>query len=153
MRKAFGGALCAALVGGLALAAIGWGATETYKGQFEPAGPRAEIKIKAKVRGGEVKAIKSMSYRWLPANCPESELPLISGGWTFGGGLTVNARRRFKVVGDDGKPNPSSLRFKGRFSRNLETVNGKFQTNSYFPPGPRPEETCISFPKRYGAKR
>jgi len=175
MRKTFGGALCAALLGGLALAALSGGATRTsvatldgadaraaahratdtytYKGSFKAAGPRATIKIKAKVQGGEVKAIKRMAYERLPAHCPVSVPPnrTISGGWTFHGGLTVNAKRKFKVVGTDGRPNPSSVRFSGRFSQGFSKVRGKFQTNSFFPSGPR--ETCSSFIKRYGAKR
>jgi hypothetical protein len=176
MRKAFGGALCATLAGGLALAAISGGATrtsvaaldgadgraaaqqratDTYKGKFKAAGRRATIKIKAKVKHGEAKAVREIIYSRLPANCPESGLPLIGGSWGLRG-VRVNDQRKFKIVGEsaDGR---SSLRFSGKFSADFEKVRGRFQTDSYFPasgpPQNLPEETCTSFTKRYGAKR
>lgn len=175
MKKAFAAALSAALVGGLALAALSGGATLrtssamlddgvasvaarattiTYKGKFRNAGPGTAIKIRARGQGGEPTAIKSMTYRKLPATCPESDSSTIDGGWTFTG-VRVNDRRKFKVVGNDGRPNPSSLKFTGRFSRNFNRVKGKFQTTSYFPDdGPGlPAETCVSETERYRAKR
>ncbi len=175
MKKAFVTALTGALLAGLALAAISGGAsartssaalddanaragtrggTFTYKGSFKQAGPDTVIKIKATTQRGEPVAIKSMSYRGLPASCTVSGDVPISGGWTLAG-VGVNDRRKFRAVGDDGGApgEQSSLRFKGKFNRSFQKVRGKFQTTSYFPPDNPPEETCVSETKRYGAKR
>ena len=173
MRKTVAIALSASLVGALAFAAFGAGAadrgriatlegadaaqarlaaraSDRYKGRFRGAAG-SKITIKAKTEGGEPTKIKRMSYRNLPANCPESEFPVINGGWTLTG-VTVDADRKFKAVGEseDGR---SSLRFRGKFTADFDKVKGRFQTNSYFPPSDPPEETCVSENKRYVAKR
>jgi hypothetical protein len=186
MRKKFAAALGAALVAGLAWSALGAGAadrrgsstlssaedagarsaarraTATYKGAFKQSGKGTKIAIKVRVRNGEAKSVKSMTYQKLPAVCPESNFDEIGGGWTFRGGVPVNDQRRFSVVGNDGdEADPSSLRFRGRFSKNFKRVRGKFQTRAYFPetpnpggnPDPLPEETCVGAVKRYGATR
>jgi hypothetical protein len=174
MRKAFGGALCAALIAGLALASTGGGtmartsaatldgndaraaaaqrATTTYKGELKQAGPNTSIKIKAKVRNGQPKAITGVVYRGLPAACEVSPPPQrISGSWTLSG-VKVNSRRKFKAVGDSQDGN-SSLRFTGRFSTSFKKVRGKFQTTVLFGPDNPPEETCVGQTKPYAAKR
>jgi hypothetical protein len=172
MKKAFVGVLGVVAAGGLSATAIGdmstsrfshdsaagtadraaKRATVTYVGPFKEAGPAARITIKATVKQGEATKVKSMQYRRLPASCPVSNSPTINGGWTLRG-VTVNDQRKFRAVGSDGEPNPSSLRFSGKFNERFTKVKGKFQTRSYFPPSDPPEETCVSQTKRYSAKR
>jgi hypothetical protein len=174
MRKTFAVALGAALAGALALAAFSVGATDRsrvatldggdggqarlgvrggtdkYKGRFKGV-PNGKIIIKAKTEGGVPTRIKKMSYRNLPAECPESGFPTISGSWTLAG-VTVNDRRKFKADGEsaDGR---SSLKFVGKFTADFDKVKGRFQTDSYFPPTDPPEETCVSETRKYVAKR
>jgi hypothetical protein len=173
MRKRFAVALSAALVGALAMSAMSVGATERsrvatldgadagnarlaagatdkYKGRFKGVAG-SKIVIKAKTQGGVPTKIKRMSYKNLPADCPVSGFPTISGGWTLAG-VTVNARRKFKAVGEseDGR---SSLKFVGKFTEDFDKVKGRFQTDSYFPPSDPPEETCVSETRKYVAKR
>ncbi len=186
MRNAFAATLGAALVAGMAWSALGAGAadrtstatlssaddagaragvrreTVTYRGAFKQSGKDTKVKIKVNLRNGEAKSVKSMKYEGMPAACPKSGFDEIGGGWTFRGGVPVNDRRRFRAVGDDGdEAHPSSLRFRGRFSKNFKRVRGKFQTRAYFPetpnpggnPDPLPEETCVGSVKPYGANR
>ena len=175
MRRTFAVALSVALAGGLALAALGLGATDRsriatlggadagsarlaggasdkWKGRFKQA-DGAKIIIKAKTEGGVPTKIKKMAYRNLPADCPVSGVQPISGGWTLAG-VFVGPDRKFKAKGDDGDPvNPSTLRFKGKFTPDYDKVKGRFQTSVYFGPDNPPEETCTTEPKRYVAKR
>ena len=173
MKKAFAGALATALATGLALAGLSSGAsersriatldgadagsarlgaqaTDKYKGRFKGV-PNGKITIKAKTEGGEATKIKRMTYRNLPADCPVSGYPTISGGWTLAG-VAVNDERKFRAVGESGDGR-SSLRFFGKFSADFDKVKGRFQTNAYFPPSNPPEETCVSEMRRYVAKR
>ena len=170
MRKAFGGALCAALAGGLALAATSAGtervahtqshdgperaasATDSYRGAFKQAGPNTKVTVKVKTRNGEAKAVRSLSYRRLPATCDVSLGNVrIGDEWTFRG-FKVNDRRRFSIVGEvvDG----STIDFTGRFSKTFKKVRGRFQSDVVFPPpGPPPAQTCVTQNKAYSAKR
>lgn len=172
MRKILGGALGAVLIGALAFAAISWGAaprasvatvdgadpraaapraTDTYRGKFKQAGPRAKIKIEAKRRNGEARSVKALTYGRLPATCEESGPQLVSDGWRFRG-FKVDDRRRFSIVGQaaDG----STINFTGRFSKSFNKVKGRFQSDIEFAaPDPKPEETCVTQTKAYGAKR
>lgn len=160
MTSALNGALATMLAGCLAFAALADGATrldsDTYNGWFRLAGPHTGIRVDVRVVNGEAKSINSVEYSRLPATCP-SGLPLINGRWTFTG-LRVNLRRKFRIAGTDHRPNPSSLRFKGRFSKNFNKVRGKFRTSSYFPEKPdgnggTTPGTCVSKTKRYSARR
>jgi hypothetical protein len=174
VRRTFAIALSAALAGALALTSISVGAadrarvatldgadpgarlaaraSDKYKGRFKGV-PGSKIKIKAKTEGGVPTKIKKMSYVNLPASCPVSMATSIDGGWTLSG-VTVGDNRKFNAIGDDGHPtNPSSLRFKGKFTADYDKVKGRFQTNSYFGPDNPPEETCVSENRKYVAKR
>ena len=169
MRKAFGGALCAALAGGLALAATSAGtervahtqshdgleraarAIDSYRGAFKQAGPNTKVTIKVKTRNGEAKAVRSLTYRRLPATCDVSKNVRIADAWIFRG-FKVNDRRRFSIVGEanDG----STINFSGRFSKTFKKVKGRFQSDIVFPPpGPPPAQTCVTPNKPYSAKR
>ena len=183
MRKTFAAALGAALVAGLAWSALGAGAadrtstatlsgaddagaraaarraTTAYIGAFKESGENTKITIKVRVKDGEAKAIRSMRYRRLPADCPKSEFDVIAGGWTFTPGVRVDAERRFNIVGNTDAPPEmrSTLRFRGKFSRSFKRVRGRLQTTAYFPKGDPPEtypeEICGTAPTRYGARR
>jgi hypothetical protein len=172
MKKTFATTLAVAVAGGMAFtgissgaadrarvatldgaedhARLAAGATDKYKGRFKGVAG-SKIVIKAKTQGGVPTKIKRMSYVGLPADCPVSNFPTVSGGWTLAG-VTVNARRKFKAVGEseDGR---SSLKFIGRFTEDFDKVKGRFQTTSYFPPSDPPEETCVSETRKYVAKR
>jgi hypothetical protein len=179
MRKTFGVALGAAMVGALALAAFSPGAThstrvatsdfgdssharlaagttDTYKGRFKGASQNgSKIKIKAKVRGGEAVEIKSMSYVAL-MDCDTSGATVGRAGWRFTGGIPVKENRRFRASGDSVETPTSSFTLKGRFSRDFDKVKGTFRTRQWFDAEkdpPLPAEYCNLEPTRYVAKR
>jgi len=169
MRKAFGVSLCAALVGGMVFAAISGGAprvshaqndasaeraaraTGTYRGAFKEAGPSTSVTIKARTRNGRARAVKSLTYRRLPATCDVSKDVLVGDRWRFTG-FKVNNQRRFSIVGqaNDG----STINFTGRFSKRYRKVKGRFQSDVVFPPpGPPTPQTCVTQNKAYSASR
>ena len=174
MKKTFVAALCVAIAGGLLVTAASGGATtrvahtklgsagdsaarkatRTYTGSFLDAGPNTEVILKASYRGGRARKVKSFQYEGIPADCDVTGENTLGGIWTLFGVKVNPETRKFKAVGDDGQPNPSSINLKGQFNRRYTKVRGTFQTTLYFADdGVNPEETCRSEKKDYVAKK
>lgn len=140
-------ALAVAMIGTMALAATGNAAPRTFKGHFKNAGG-AKIEIKARGRDGEIRRVMRVNYFNLPGSCTVTGAAQLSGSWIFTGGIAVNDERRFRVRNNNGEDPPSSVRFRGRFSKNFKRVRGSFQTTLRFD-----EETCRTPRTRYVARR
>jgi hypothetical protein len=177
MKKALAGAVCVALIGALATSAVSGGATPrvadatldggadraaqratgTFSGKFRNAGRRARITIKAKVRRGKAVAVRSVRYMNAVGRCETTTGPVtLAGGWNFKPRpVPVKGNRKFEVSGtEQGVPNPGSLTFRGRFSKNFEKVRGTFRTRQFFSADPPlPAEFCTLGPKPYKARR
>jgi hypothetical protein len=175
MRKAFTGAVAAAIMAGLVLNAPSEGATahravsslgdgtaavaarvlRVYEGHFQDAGPGSEIVINTAFRNGEAKSVKRMRYRVL-MDCEQSGNTQGAAGWIFEPGIRVRADRRFSVSGNNGQNPVSNLTFKGRFSRNFARVKGTLKTHQWFAADPGqglPAEYCTLPTTVYTAKR
>ena len=127
-------------------------ATNTYGGTFKRVGPGTRIEIKATVRHGEARRITSLDY-FGPLNCAQSGQAEGGVRWFFRG-VGVNAKRKFAVRGRSVDTPPSTLSFKGRFSRDFDKLRGTFKTRQWFPKDKGlPAEYCSMPRRRYGAKR